>query len=259
MKLAPIFALFFIISLTACNSTKPTPTPSAGGLSPDQIEGKWLIVNLNNGSKEHEFSNYLEFSLMEGKLNLGLKANNCGGSYTLGKNQVNIDKNTFCTEKCCDTKEGQELAQLLAGAWTCSRDENWMTWTRKDKEQKIVIKFLRQTDKQLSLSEWSVVRMTPAADAEHIFEKDQYKMRFSNQNSLRIQLAKNHCVASFIQKGNQLAFLDYIGCTRGCCDTDEANKLKEYFTDQTLEFTVNANKLILRNEQVELEFARAGE
>lgn len=257
MKLAPIFCLsFFILILSACQQTKPNHKPTEGGLSPEQVEGKWLIVSMKSDTKEHEFTNYPEFGLIEGKMSLVLKVNSCGGQYTLLKNQIKIEKNTFCTEKCCDTKEEQELAQLLAGTWTCTRDENWMTWSIKEGNKEI--KFLKQTDKQLSLSEWSVVRMTPTADAEHIFEKDQYKMRFSNQNSIRIQLAKNHCVASFTQKENKLTFLDYIGCTRGCCDTDEANQLKNYFTNQTLEFSVNANKLILKNSNIELEFARTG-
>ncbi|MCP4442738.1 MAG: META domain-containing protein [Aureispira sp.] len=258
MKLITIVGLYILLfSLSACQNTKSgTSTSDSKQLNTEQVEGNWFVVSMDSGLEKYDFENYLDINLLKKKFNLNLKANTCGGKYSILNNQIKVERGIKCTEKCCDTPEGLLFSQVLVGTWDCKLDENWMIWTIEDKNKEI--KFIRQTDKQLSVTEWEITRMVSKekGEMEHLFEGEHYKILFSNQNSVRVQLKANHCVASFTQKGDKLSFFDYIGCSKACCDTKEANQLKDYFTNQTLKFNISGNQLTLSNENVELEFSR---
>ncbi|MCP4442736.1 MAG: META domain-containing protein [Aureispira sp.] len=249
------FWSLLVIGLGSCTNSSKTPTDNK---TPkplqvlEKIDGQWMVTQINDGEKEYQLKKAYPLNLEENKLSLSLDVNNCGGGYTiLPKHQIEVTKNIFCTEKCCDDKAAQRISQIIGDTWTYTLDGELMTWT-KDKK---IIQLKRHNASDLSGTSWRAVRMQPKEEgADHLFKKP-YILSFSKENII-IKLDVNECNTSYIKnKGDQLEFAKSMGCTRACCDSDLAKQLAAYLSG-TLDFKVKGDQLILGNTAVELEFAR---
>ncbi len=132
LLLTPLFLLLLLLAPTGCKEkqkiVKNADTVQATTLQSTDWQPLTLAPTTPQASAMQYSKSYLLQFNGEGEnaqLVLRLDANNCRTSWKLEGDMLTLGENFACTKKCCDSKDGTELRDLLAkSGWKVSIDES---------------------------------------------------------------------------------------------------------------------------------------